>query len=119
MTVGISNIDGPLPVRPVDDPRRKDPRGSAKVDFASDLAAASSKVDSPTQSESSPEAAVSAEVREAADAAARLLEQGRELRFDHDDDGRLRVQLQDRQGNVLRDVPTAEIFDFATGKVTS
>jgi len=112
MTISINRIDGPWPVRPVNDPQRNQTR-SASGDFASDLASASSAATS------SPPPEVSAEVREAADAAASLLEQGRELRFDQDHEGRLRVQLQDRQGNVLRQVPTAEIFDFADGKVTS
>jgi hypothetical protein len=111
MTVSISRIDGPLPVRAVPDPPRKDARGAGKADFAGDLAEASAAPTPPPE--------VSAEVREAAAAAAGLLEQGRELRFDHDADGRLRVQLQDRQGNVLRSVPPTEIFDFAEGKVTS
>ncbi|MFT3865989.1 MAG: hypothetical protein QM729_17115 [Solirubrobacterales bacterium] len=113
MTISISRVDGPWPVRPVSDPQRDETRGTAAGDFASDLAQASSTATS------SPPPEVSAEVREAADAAASLLEEGRELRFDQDDEGRLRVQLQDRQGNVLRQVPTSEIFDFAEGKVTS
>jgi hypothetical protein len=111
MTVSISRIDGPLPVRAVPDPPRKDAGGPGKADFAGDLASASAAPAPPPE--------VSAEVREAASAAAGLLEQGRELRFDHDAHGQLRVQLQDRQGNVLRSVPPTEIFDFAEGKVTS
>jgi hypothetical protein len=111
MTVSISRIDGPLPVRAVPDPPRNDARGSGKTDFAGDLASASAVPSPPPE--------VSAEVREAAKAAANLLEQGRELRFDRGDDGRLRVQLQDLHGNVLRPVPPGEIFEFAEGKVTS
>ncbi|HVX33333.1 MAG TPA: hypothetical protein VHA80_09355, partial [Solirubrobacterales bacterium] len=61
----------------------------------------------------------SAEVQDAARAAARLHELGRELRFEQGDDGRLRVELRDRDGSVLRQVPTPEIFDFAAGKVTT
>jgi hypothetical protein len=67
----------------------------------------------------SPPPEVSAEVRDAARAAARLHELGRELRFDHGEDGRLKVELRDTDGNTLRSVPTAEIFDFAEGKVTN
>ncbi|HEY2478500.1 MAG TPA: hypothetical protein VGI17_07205 [Solirubrobacterales bacterium] len=85
--------------------------GSQGADFARDLASASSIP--------SPPAEVSAEVQGAARAAARLHELGRELRFDHGDDGRLRVELRDHDGNLLRQVPTGEIFDFADGKVTS
>lgn len=113
MTISISRVDGPLPVRAVPDPRRDEPRGTDGADFASDLASASSSA------APSPPPEVSTEVREAAEAAARLHEQGRELRFDQDDQGRLQVRLQDRQGNLLRLVPTSEVFDFAEGKVTS
>jgi len=111
MTFSINRIDGPLPVQPVSDPARKDTRGAKGTDFASSLSSA-------TTAASSPPPEVSAEVQEAAAAAANLLAEGRELRFDHDEDGRLRVRLQDTQGNALRSVPTAEIFDFADGKVT-
>jgi hypothetical protein len=111
MTFSINRVDGPLPVNPVPEPTRKNTRGAEKADFASDLSSASA-------ASSSPPPEVSAEVQEAAAAAANLLAEGRELRFDHDEDGRLRVQLQDTQGNALRSVPTAEIFDFAEGKVT-
>jgi hypothetical protein len=48
-----------------------------------------------------------------------LHELGRELRFDQGDDGRIQVELRDTDGNTLRSVPTAEIFDFAEGKVTN
>jgi hypothetical protein len=61
---------------------------------------------------------VSAEVQGAARAAARLHELGREQRFEQGDDG-LRVELRDQDGSLLRPVPTAEIFDFADGRVTS
>jgi hypothetical protein len=110
MTFSINRVDGPLPVQPVSDPARKATRGAKDTDFASSLSSATAA--------SSPPPEVSAEVQEAAAAAANLLAEGRELRFDHDQDGRLRVQLQDTQGNALRSVPTAEIFDFAEGKVT-
>jgi hypothetical protein len=111
MTFSINRVDGPLPVSPMPETPRKDTRGAKGADFASSLSAASA-------ASSSPPPEVTAEVQEAAAAAAKLLEEGRELRFDHDEEGRLRVQLQDTQGNALRSVPTAEIFDFAEGKVT-
>jgi hypothetical protein len=110
MTFSINRVDGPLPVHPVSEPARKDTRGAENGDFASSLSSATAA--------SSPPPEVSAEVQEAAAAAANLLAEGRELRFDHDQDGHLRVQLQDTQGNALRSVPTSEIFDFAEGKVT-
>jgi Ser/Thr protein kinase RdoA (MazF antagonist) len=113
MSVSFNKIDGPWPVNPVPEPRRNgnDAHAAKGSDFARDLAAASTVPSPPPE--------VSAEVQGAARAAARLHELGRELRFEHGDDGRLRVELQDHDGNVLRQVPTAEIFDFAAGKVTT
>lgn len=100
-------------MRAVPDPPRNDARRADGGDFARNLSSASGTA------AASPPPEVGAEVREAADAASNLLRQGRELRFDHDDDGRLQVRLQDTQGNVLRSVPPSEIFDFAEGKVTN
>jgi flagellar protein FlaG len=113
MSVRFDNIDGPLPVRPVPEPR---PNGGGAnrpqgADFARQLATVATVASPPPE--------VSAEVQAAARAAARLHELGRELRFEQDDDGRLRVELRDRDGNVLRQVPTSEVFDFAAGKVTT
>lgn len=108
MSLSFSKIDGLGPVRRPEPPH--DPaRGAPGADFAGDLAAAIP----------SPPPAVSAEVRDAARAAARLHELGRELRFEQGDDGRLRVELRDRDGTLLRQVPSPEIFDFAAGRVTS
>jgi hypothetical protein len=113
MSVSFDKIDGPWPVSPVPEPPRNGngARGAKGPDFARDLAAASAVPSPPPE--------VSAEVQGAARAAARLHELGRELRFEQGEDGRLRVELHDRQGNVLRQVRTAEIFDFAAGEVTT
>src|SRR5262245_31262211 len=113
MSVSFSKIDGPWPVQPVPEPQRNGggARGPQGADFARDLSTATAVPSPPPE--------VSAEVRAAAPAAARLHEQGRELRFDHGDDGGLRVELRDHDGNVLRRVPTGEIFDFAEGTVTT
>jgi hypothetical protein len=112
MSVSFSKIDGPWPVGPVPEPQRGNGAASGPkgADFARDLASATS---------ASPPHDVRTEVQDAARAAARLHELGRELRFEQGDDGRLRVELRDRNGNVLRQVPTGEIFDFATGRVSS
>ncbi|MBS1677409.1 MAG: hypothetical protein JST08_08490 [Actinobacteria bacterium] len=113
MSVSFNKIDGPWPVSPVPEPTRNGnpARGAGGADFARDLATATAT--------SSPPPEVSAEVQAAARAAARLHELGRELRFDQGDDGCLRVELRDHDGNLLRQVPTQEIFDFAAGKVTT
>lgn len=60
------------------------------------------------------------EVLDAVDAAGRvareLHEQGRELRFlPAQDGGRLRVEVRDLDGNVLRTIPPSELLDIATG----
>jgi len=111
MSVNFDKIDGPWPVRPMPEPHRNGANGAKGADFARDLSVASAIPTPPPE--------VSAEVQGAARAAARLHELGRELRFEHGDDGRLQVELRDHDGNVLRQVPTAEIFDFAEGKVTT
>lgn len=112
MSVRFDKIDGPLPVRPVPEPRHDRSAGAPQGgDFARHLASVATVASPPPE--------VSAEVQAAARAAARLHELGRELRFEQGDDGRLRVELRDRDGNVLRQVPTGEVFDFAAGKVTT
>jgi hypothetical protein len=111
MTISFSRVESYGHLRAVPDPQPTNPAPAAGG-FAADLASASGAV-------SSPSTEVSAEVREAARAAARLHEMGRELRFDRGDDGRIKVELRDTGGNVLRSVPPTEIFDFAEGRVTS
>ena len=112
MSVNFDKIDGPWPVRPVPEPPRNGngAHGPKGADFARDLSVASALPSPPPE--------VSAEVQGAARAAAHLHELGRELRFEQGDEG-LRVELRDHDGNVLRQVPTPEIFDFAEGKVTT
>jgi len=62
------------------------------------------------------------EVLEAMDAAGRvareLHETGRELRFvpPHEGEhGRVRVEVRDLDGNVLREIPPSELLDVASG----
>jgi hypothetical protein len=115
MTISFSRVESFGHLRAVPDPKPNNaPKQGGKIpSFAAEMASAAGAVASPP-----PE--VSAEVREAARAATRLHELGRELRFDHGDDGRLRVELHDSfSGESIRSVPTAEVFDFAEGKVTN
>lgn len=63
-----------------------------------------------------------AEVLDAMDAAGRVARElhatGRELRFvpPHDGaGGRVRVEVRDLDGNVLREIPPSELLDVATG----
>jgi hypothetical protein len=111
MTVNFSRVEGPGPMRAVPEPSPNGANGARGADFASDLASASAIPSPPPE--------VSAEVRDAARAATRLHELGRELRFERSDEGGIRVELRDREGNLIRPVPTTEIFDFAAGRVTS
>jgi flagellar protein FlaG len=67
--------------------------------------------------EAGPPPEVRAEVQAALRSADRLREQGRRLHFEHDPQtGDLRIELRDLEGNVVRRVPPAEVFDFAAGK---
>src|ERR1700743_538954 len=114
MTISFSRVESFGHLRAVPDPKPEStPKAGGKIpSFAAEMASAAGAVASPP-----PE--VSAEVRDAARAAARLHDLGRELRSDPGDAGRLTVELRDTDGNPLRSVPTAEIFDFAEGKVTN
>jgi len=57
-----------------------------------------------------------AEMATAAKVAADLHAQGRELRFERDDrTGKIRVELRDLEGNVLRVIPSSKALDIARG----
>jgi hypothetical protein len=60
------------------------------------------------------------EVWRECDAAARAYEtlkaQGRELHFGTDDDGKLRIEVRDTDGRLLRQVPATEAIEIAGGK---
>jgi hypothetical protein len=78
--------------------------------------------DSVTLSQGAIPASPPPEVLEAIDAAGRvareLHEQGRELRFTPPvpgEDGRVRVEVRDLDGNVLRTIPPSELLDVASG----
>lgn len=91
------------------------PRGSR-------AAAADSVEDTVTLSHGEIPASPPPEVLEAMDAAGRvareLHETGRELRFTpppEGEHGRVRVEVCDLDGNVLRTIPPSELLDIATG----
>src|ERR1700743_572477 len=112
MTISFSRVESFGHLRAVPDPKPSNaPKQGGKIpSFAAEMASAAGAVASPP-----PE--VSAEVRDAARAATRLHELGRELRFDHGDDGRIQVDLRATDGNTLPSVPPAEIFEFAEGRL--
>jgi hypothetical protein len=69
-------------------------------------------------SDSEPPPEVRAEVQAAARCADQLHQLGRELRFEREaESGRIRVEVRDLDGNVLRQVPLGEVVDFAAGRV--
>ncbi|OJU79940.1 MAG: hypothetical protein BGO11_06355 [Solirubrobacterales bacterium 70-9] len=115
MDFGNSRIDSIGPLRPAPDApgANTGKAGGGRVadaSFSRDLAAAGEPAAPPQ---------VRAEVQAAARAAARLHELGRELRFERDPEGALRVELRDVNGAVLRTVAPAEVFDFASGRLTA
>lgn len=66
---------------------------------------------------SSPPPEAVEEIREAARCADRLYELGQELRFERDpDSGRMRAELRDLDGTVLRSVPLGEVLALARGE---
>ena len=66
--------------------------------------------------ESQPPPEVQAEVQAALRAADRLQELGRRLHFERDEHGGpVRIEVRDLDGNVLRQVATGEVFEFAGG----
>lgn len=88
------------------------PRSTPAASFAQRIEAA-------TASGSEPPAEVRAEVQAAARCADQLHRLGRELRFERESEGgRIRVEVRDLDGNVLRQVPLNEVADFASGKAT-
>jgi uncharacterized FlaG/YvyC family protein len=104
---------GPEPLREATREQRteKAPAGS----FAQRMEAAREV----TEVSSEPPPEVRAEVQAAARCADQLHRLGRQLRFEQDDEsGRIRIEVRDLDGNVLRRVPPTEVFDFASGKVT-
>jgi len=87
------------------------PRSTPAASFAQRIEAATAA--------SSPPAEVRAEVQAAARCADQLHRLGRELRFERESEGgRIRVEVRDLDGNVLRQVPLNEVADFASGRVT-
>ena len=86
-------------------------RAAGEASFAERMEAARAAT---TLAEPPPE--VRAEVQAAARCADQLHKLGRQLRFEQDESGRIRIEVRDLDGNVLRRVPPSEVFDFATGK---
>lgn len=101
----VSRADGPAPARPA-------PRATR-----GDFAAAQAATDVYVPSSPPPEA------QRAVDAAARaartLHAHGRQLHFEPDEHtGKVRVEVRDLDGNILRRLPLGEVFTVAeTGRV--
>jgi hypothetical protein len=90
-------------------PAAPEPRTTTKTTFSSHLEPAVAEAEQPP-----PE--VQAEVQAALRAADRLRDLGRQLRFTPADvSGRIGVEIRDLDGNLLREVPIGEVFEFAAG----
>ncbi len=105
MSVGFPPVGGASQAGNVPEPDRELPTKGG--DFAANLERASA-------AEPPPE--VQAEVRAAARCANHLYEMGRRLSFELDSDsGRIRVEVRDLDGNVLRRIPLTEALEIAAG----
>lgn len=105
MTVGIPPAGSANPAGPARPADRPPP--TTRNSFAADLDSAAA---------AGPPPEVQAEVRAAARAANRLHEMGRQLRFEPDpESGRVRVEVRDMDGNVLRRIPLTEALEIARG----
>ncbi len=83
--------------------------------FASELAAGETQL-AVIASRGGPPPEVLDQIAAAATIEEQLRESGRQLRFSATDAGRTRIELQDRDGNTLRVVSTAEALELAVGK---
>lgn len=89
-----------------------DPRVKTETSFAEHIELAGGTSQAPPE--------VRAEMHAAARAADRLREMGRQLHFERDEEsGRIRIEVRDLDGNVLRRVPPGEVFDFASGRTVA
>jgi hypothetical protein len=90
-------------------PAAPEPRTTTKTSFSDHLGPAVAGGEQPP-----PE--VRAEVEAALCAADRLQDLGRRLHFAHDESrGRIGIEIRDLDGNLLRQVPVGEVFEFAAG----
>jgi hypothetical protein len=107
---------GPLPgVQPGAAPRRAE-RAPAGDRFSAQLASAAERVDRADLSiPASPPPDVRAEVAAAAQRAADLWADDRELNFRKDDVGRIVIEVRDRAGNVLRTIPPSSALAVMAG----
>jgi hypothetical protein len=83
--------------------------------FASELAADETQL-AVIASRGGPPPEVLEQIAAAATIEEQLRENGQQLRFSTTDGGRTRIELQDRDGNTLRGVSTAEALELAAGR---
>jgi len=110
MTIGIDNLGA------VYQPTGQSPRARFAPSAPVDPHATLPKVDRVELSDSVPPPELRAEVERAAERAAELASQNRELHFAKDEDsGRIIVQVRDLDGNVIRTIPNSEALDVLSG----
>lgn len=104
---GIPSLGGAGPIGGPPAIDRQPPAASQR--FAADLDRAARPEGPPPE--------VQAEVRAAARCAERLHEMGRQLCFEPDPEGgRVRIEVRDLDGNVLRRIPPSEALEIAAGR---
>lgn len=107
MSAGIPSVGGASPIGAPQAVDRRPP--AASQSFAADLDRAAGAEGPPPE--------VQAEVQAAARCAQRLHEMGRRLCFEPDPDGgRVRIEVRDLDGNVLRRIPPSEALEIAAGR---
>jgi len=107
---------GPTPPPSLASPLRPAPAPVAPAHPARAALEAGFEVDLAEVVPAAPPAAVSAEVRFAAQRAAQLAADDRELHFTLDEEtGRVIVQVRDLAGTVLRTIPSGHALDVITG----
>jgi hypothetical protein len=92
------------------------PAPRAEIDFAAQLGIAVAAERERDEIPSSPPPEVRAQVAAAARRHDELAAAGRRLHFDMGDDGRVRVEVHDDEGLVLRQIPLSEALDVALGR---
>jgi hypothetical protein len=116
MSSPIIPIEGPLDPHPVTTTTAVAADHAARVGtFASELAAGNTQL-AIIASRGGPPPEVLDQIAAAATIEEQLRDSGRQLRFSATDGGRTLIELQDRDGNTLRGVSTAEAFELAAGK---
>jgi flagellar protein FlaG len=114
MSFDLSGVDASRAAQ-VPPTRASTPAAAARSDFARTLRAQQPAVTSDAIP-ASPPPEVLAEMRAAQKAVDDMHARGRQLHFEMAG-GRLRIELQDLDGNVLRTIPASQALQMASGRI--